>query len=108
MTDNFTPKNAQKFCCEKCDFICSKNSDLERHLLTRKHKNTYKLHKNTDAESAENAEVTNNFICECNKSINSSCFCSNLVIMHYALFSVDFLQFFTLSFLFKPKSCSFE
>jgi hypothetical protein len=67
MTDNFTPKNAQKFCCEKCDFICSKNSDLERHLLTRKHKNTYKLHKNTDAESAENANVTNNFICECGK-----------------------------------------
>ena len=35
---NFTPKNAQKFYCEKCDFRCSKQSDWERHNLTRKHK----------------------------------------------------------------------
>jgi hypothetical protein len=32
-----TPKNAGKFSCENCDFICSKNSDLDRHLTTAKH-----------------------------------------------------------------------
>jgi len=31
------PKNAEKYFCEKCDFICFKKSDYERHLLTRKH-----------------------------------------------------------------------
>ena len=35
---NFTPKNAKYFNCEICDFYCSKQSDLERHNLTRKHK----------------------------------------------------------------------
>ena len=33
-----TPKNAEKFYCEKCNFKCSKNSDWNRHLLTAKHK----------------------------------------------------------------------
>jgi hypothetical protein len=35
--NDFTPKNAQKFYCEYCDFNCSKNSDFARHLLTSKH-----------------------------------------------------------------------
>ena len=35
---NFTPKNAKKFYCENCDFYCSKPCDLDRHILTRKHK----------------------------------------------------------------------
>jgi len=34
---NFTPKNANKYYCEKCDFKCSKNSDWIRHIDTRKH-----------------------------------------------------------------------
>ncbi len=34
----FTPKNANKFHCEQCDFTCSKHSDWCRHILTRKHK----------------------------------------------------------------------
>jgi hypothetical protein len=33
-----TPKNAKIFNCEKCDFICSKQSDFDRHCATRKHK----------------------------------------------------------------------
>jgi hypothetical protein len=33
------PKNAEKFGCEKCNFICSKKSNFEMHLLTSKHKN---------------------------------------------------------------------
>ena len=35
---NFTPENAGKFMCEKCDFKCSKQSDWNRHIMTSKHK----------------------------------------------------------------------
>ena len=31
------PKNAEKFLCNKCNFKCSKKSNYEQHLLTRKH-----------------------------------------------------------------------
>jgi hypothetical protein len=30
-------KNAEKKSCENCDFVCSKQSDLERHVMTLKH-----------------------------------------------------------------------
>jgi len=33
----FSNKNAAKYECLKCGFICSKNSDWERHILTQKH-----------------------------------------------------------------------
>ena len=56
-----TPKNAKIFCCEKCDFVCSKNSDWNRHILTIKH--TMIKH--------DNAEITENtpkiFGCKCGK-----------------------------------------
>ena len=65
MTDIFAPKNAKKFYCENCDFICYKKSNYDKHLLTPKHQNTDKILTNTDAENAENAVVTNIFICEC-------------------------------------------
>ena len=38
MEINFTPKTPQKFCCKKCNFTTSKNSDYQRHLLTAKHR----------------------------------------------------------------------
>jgi hypothetical protein len=31
-------KNAEIFTCEKCDFTCSKKSNYDKHLMTRKHK----------------------------------------------------------------------
>ena len=31
-------KTPKKITCEKCNFICSKSSDYNRHLLTAKHK----------------------------------------------------------------------
>jgi len=65
MTDILVQKNAKKFHCENCNFICSKKSNYDKHLLTPKHKNTDKILTNTDAENAENAIVTNTFICEC-------------------------------------------
>jgi hypothetical protein len=67
MTDAFTPKNADIFYCEICDFNCAKNSDWKRHLLTLKHKNTDKILTNTDAGVAKNATPLNAHICNCGK-----------------------------------------
>jgi hypothetical protein len=36
-----TPKNAKLYECKKCNFNCSKKSDWDRHIFTRKHINTY-------------------------------------------------------------------
>jgi len=61
MTDIFTPKNAEVFICEKCDFKCFKHSDWNRHTLTRKHNDTAKL---TDQILKEKQ---NDFTCNCGK-----------------------------------------
>ena len=37
--DKKTSKNISKFCCEKCDFVCSKIGDWKRHITTHKHIN---------------------------------------------------------------------
>jgi len=37
----FLSKIAKHFYCEKCNYTCGKNSDYEKHLLTRKHKKSY-------------------------------------------------------------------
>jgi hypothetical protein len=58
-----TPKNAEIFDCEKCDFKCCKESDYKRHILTSKHKNRTILNDFTP----KNAE--NIFTCQnCNKT----------------------------------------
>ena len=60
MTAKKMPKNAEFFICEKCNFTCSKKSNYEKHLLTRKHQiltNTYK-------KMPKNAE----HLCTCGKS----------------------------------------
>jgi hypothetical protein len=67
MTDNFTPKNAKIFNCTSCDFICSKRSDWNRHILTRKHTNTDKILTNTDVGVAKNAKAQTLFFCDCGK-----------------------------------------
>ena len=33
------PNIANKYICEKCDFVCSKKSNYDKHIATRKHKN---------------------------------------------------------------------
>ena len=38
MLNNSSPKIANIFCCEICYYKCSKQSDYNKHLLTRKHK----------------------------------------------------------------------
>jgi hypothetical protein len=55
-------KNENVFCCEKCNFKCSKQSNYKKHLLTLKHQNLT----NPNFFNAKNAE--NNFTCQnCNK-----------------------------------------
>lgn len=40
MTAEYLHKNAAKYVCEKCAFVCCKKSNFISHLLTPKHKNT--------------------------------------------------------------------
>ena len=62
MAQKKTPKNAEKFSCEKCDFTCCKLSEYNRHLTTRKHK----MLTNVDNLTEKNA--TPKFVCDiCNK-----------------------------------------
>ena len=58
MMTMMTQKNAEYFICEKCDFVCSKKSNYERHILTRKHKND-------DKKEQKGAEQN---VCICGKS----------------------------------------
>jgi hypothetical protein len=62
-----TKNDVTKFCCEICDFKCCKKSNYDKHVLTRKHKNTAKILTNTYKENVENAENVDNFLCECGK-----------------------------------------
>ena len=41
MTDILMPKNAIIYYCENCDFKCSKKSNYDKHINTRKHKKEY-------------------------------------------------------------------
>ena len=36
---DFPPKNAEKFECKTCYYVCSKQSEWNRHVMTLKHKN---------------------------------------------------------------------
>jgi hypothetical protein len=64
MTAKKMPKNAEIFYCKICDFQCSKQSNYEKHLLTRKHKNTAKILPNTAKKMPKNAA---SFMCSCGK-----------------------------------------
>ena len=61
MTYNNSPKVANKFYCEQCDYGCCKKSDYNKHLYTRKHK----LLTNTYTEVPKNP---NEYVCGCGKS----------------------------------------
>lgn len=54
--------NAYKFYCEICDFKCSKQSNFDKHLLTRKHK----ILNNPNEKMP--IKCTPSFICNCGKS----------------------------------------
>ena len=60
-----TPKNAKSFNCEKCNFICSKQSEFIRHCSTRKHQEFTKF-------TNEFTEKRAQHICsQCNKNYTS-------------------------------------
>jgi hypothetical protein len=48
-----TSKTSINFCCEKCDFECSKKGDYNRHLMTRKHKNVDNILTNVDNNTSK-------------------------------------------------------
>ena len=62
MTSKKTPKNAEKIVCEKCDFVCCKKSDYDRHINTGKHKRL------TNAAKMLTEKTPNEFDCVCGKS----------------------------------------
>ena len=60
-------KNAEKcqnFYCTFCPFVCSKQSNYDKHLLTRKHKNLINPNENPNEKNAE-IKIHN---CECGKT----------------------------------------
>ena len=59
MTSKKSPKIANHFYCKKCDYKCSKKSDYEKHLSTRKHE----ILTNTSEMTTKVAE----YICQCGK-----------------------------------------
>ena len=58
------PKNAEKIECCNCSFICYKQSNYDKHLLTAKHKNRTILN-NLEQKMPKNA--TQLFLCDCGK-----------------------------------------
>ena len=66
MGDNFTQKNASKFYCEICYFSCSKLSDWNRHITTRKHAIGNNMVTNGNVNTHKNAT---SYLCStCGKS----------------------------------------
>ena len=59
LDDKKNAKNANIFICELCDFKCSKQSNMNKHNLSLKHKKN-------DSELQENA-IKESFICNCGK-----------------------------------------
>ena len=59
------PYSSNKFVCEKCHFTCSRKSQYDRHLSTRKHMMDSKMIEN-DSSLVPNS--SNEFKCECGKS----------------------------------------
>jgi hypothetical protein len=59
-----TPKNAQKFQCDSCNFVCSKESEWNRHIITSKHINRTKLN-NLEPKKIDVCHIA--YTCECGK-----------------------------------------
>ena len=62
-----SPKVAQNYYCEYCDYNTSKKCDYEKHLSTDKHKKRENETNETDLKQ----ESSKKFLCFCNKSFNS-------------------------------------
>jgi hypothetical protein len=64
---NLSPKIAEKYECKKCNYICCKQSDYNKHILTLKHQKSQKLN-NLEQNVAENRQYTCKY---CSKSYNA-------------------------------------
>jgi hypothetical protein len=63
-------KVAQIFCCESCDYVTSKRSSYDKHLLTAKHKKVTKCNKKLLKSCSDDLNII--FTCEnCNKDYKS-------------------------------------
>lgn len=85
MDNEKMPKNAENLICEYCDFKCSKQSNMNMHIATRKHINNQKRYKNDNeimpkmpqnpaiqkierVEKVKKCQPTeDNFVCDCGK-----------------------------------------
>ena len=66
-----SPKVAKIFNCEKCDYVCSKESDFNKHLMTRKHQ---KMHIGNEMEIAKMEKKQTEFKCSnCEKIYKTNC-----------------------------------
>ena len=59
-------KNILKFYCEKCDFKCNLKTDMDRHLLRRKHI------LNVDGTDGTPKKHKKTYVCNCGKEYNTS------------------------------------
>jgi hypothetical protein len=64
--DTNDTKKCRKFHCYLCDFKCSKQSNMNKHLITAKHIKRYKMIQNDTQKMPKNAENAKH-ICECGK-----------------------------------------
>ena len=63
--NNLTPKNADFFICELCDFNCCKKSDWNRHITRPKHKKRENDNQNGKNDNGKN--ILLKYVCECGK-----------------------------------------
>jgi hypothetical protein len=63
MVNILVQESSKKFCCKKCNYITSRKSQYDRHLLTLRHE---KIINDNNLEQ----KVPNEFICECGKKYN--------------------------------------
>ena len=56
MVANGGIKYCMKYSCEKCDYKCSKESDFNKHLATRKHKTAYIGLQNSPENSPQHSQ----------------------------------------------------
>ena len=64
-----SPKLAKNFHCEKCDYSCSKESDFNKHLATRKHNKAYNGLQNSPENSPVNSPEKTYNCPKCEKNI---------------------------------------
>jgi len=62
---DLSPKVAEKFCCEFCNYNTSKTSDFKKHLSTDKHKKRANGSKMVGNDSDLSQKISKSYKCEC-------------------------------------------